>query len=125
MYLAHYLLPDMISIKKGVIIVTGNTAAHRGIPLTPYFAPTKAAQRILAQSLAREFGPKGVHVAYLTIDGSINTPWTRTRIDHQKNKLEEEFVQPEDIAEEIFHISQQKRSAWSFDVELRPDIENW
>ena len=95
------------------------------MPLTPYFAPTKAAQRILAQSLAREFGPKGVHVAYLTIDASINTPWTRTRIEHQKTKKEEEFAQPEDIADEIFHISQQKRSAWSFDVELRPDVENW
>ena len=125
MYLAHYLLPDMINNQKGVIIVTGNTAAHRGMPLTPYFAPTKAAQRILAQSLAKEFGPKGVHVAYLTIDASINTPWTRSRIEHQKNKSEEQFAQPEDIAEEIFHISQQKRSAWSFDVELRPDIEKW
>ena len=125
MYLAHYLLPDMIYNKKGVIIVTGNTAAHRCMPLTPYFAPTKSAQRILAQSLAREFGPKGVHVAYLTIDASINTAWTRTRIEHQKTKKEEEFAQPEDIAEEIFHISQQKRSAWSFDFELRPDIEKW
>ena len=86
MYLAHYLLPDMIYNQKGVIIFTGNTAAHRGMPLTPYFAPTKAAQRILTQSLAREFGPKGVHVAYLTIDASINTPWIRTRIEHQKTK---------------------------------------
>ena len=125
MYLAHFLIPDMIDNKKGVIIVTGNTAAHRGVAMTPYFAPTKAAQRILAQSLARDFGPKGIHVSYITIDASINTPWTRDRIEHQKNKDEMEFAQPEDIAEEIFRISQQKRSAWSFDVELRPDIESW
>ena len=125
MYLAHFLVPDMIKKKKGVIIVTGNTAAHRGVAMTPYFAPTKAAQRILAQSLARDFGPKGIHVSYITIDASINTPWTRNRIEHQKSKDEIEFVQPEDIAEEIFRISQQKRSAWSFDVELRPDIEKW
>jgi len=125
MYLAHFLLPDMIKQKKGVIIVTGNTAAHRGVAMTPYFAPTKAAQRILAQSLARDFGPKGIHVSYITIDASINTPWTRNRIEHQKSKDEIEFAQPEDIAEEIFRISQQKRSAWSFDVELRPDIEKW
>ena len=125
MYLAHFLIPDMINNKKGVIIVTGNTAAHRGVATTPYFAPTKAAQRILAQSLARDFGPKGIHVSYITIDASINTPWTRSRIENQKNKAEMEFAQPKDIAEEIFRISQQKRSAWSFDVELRPDIESW
>ena len=125
MYLAHFLIPDMLDNNKGVIIVTGNTAAHRGVAMTPYFAPTKAAQRILAQSLARDFGPKGIHVSYVTIDASINTPWTRSRIEHQKNKDEMEFAQPEDIAEEIFRISQQKRSAWSFDVELRPDIEKW
>ena len=108
MYLAHYLLPDMTQNQNSAIIVTGNTSAHRGMPLTPYFAPTKAAQIILSQSLAREFGPKGVHVAYITVDASINTPWTRTRIEHKKSKLEELFAQPEDIAEEIFYISQQK-----------------
>ena len=61
----------------------------------------------------------------LAIDASINTPWTRSRIEHQKCKNDIEFAQPQDIAEEIFRISQQKRSAWSFDVELRPDIEKW
>jgi NADP-dependent 3-hydroxy acid dehydrogenase YdfG len=125
LYLAHELIPDMIKSKKGVIIVTGNTAAKRGIANTPYFAPTKAAQRILAQSLARDFGPKGIHVAYLMVDASINTPWTRTRIERQINKPDVFFAQPEDIADEIFHIAQQERSAWSFDVEIRPDIEEW
>ncbi|MAU28423.1 MAG: short-chain dehydrogenase [Pelagibacterales bacterium] len=125
MYLAHELIPDMIKSKKGVIIVTGNTAAKRGIANTPYFAPTKAAQRILAQSLARDFGPKGIHVAYLMVDASINTPWTRTRIEKQINQPDIIFAQPEDIANEIFHIARQERSAWSFDVEIRPDIEEW
>jgi len=125
MYLAHALIPDMIKSKKGVIIVTGNTAAKRGIANTPYFAPTKAAQRILAQSLARDFGPKGIHVAYLMVDASINTPWTRTRIEKQINQPDIIFAQPEDIADEIYHIAQQERSAWSFDVEVRPDIEEW
>ena len=83
MYLAHELIPDMIKNKKGVIIVTGNTAAKRGVANTPYFAPTKAAQRILAQSLAKDFGPKGIHVAYVMIDAFINTPWTRKRIPAQ------------------------------------------
>jgi len=125
MYLAHALIPDMVKAKKGVIIVTGNTAAKRGIANTPYFAPTKAAQRILAQSLARDFGPQGIHVAYLMVDASINTPWTRTRIEKQINQPDIIFAQPKDIADEIYHIAQQARSAWSFDVEIRPDIEQW
>ena len=125
MYLAHALIPDMVKAKKGVIIVTGNTAAKRGIASTPYFAPTKAAQRILAQSLARDFGPKGIHVAYLMVDASINTPWTRTRIKKQINQPDIIFTQPKDIADEIYHIAMQERSAWSFDVEVRPDIEEW
>ena len=125
MYLAHALIPDMLLAKKGVIIVTGNTAAKRGVANTPYFAPTKAAQRILAQSLAKDFGPKGIHIAYLIIDAFINTPWTRTRIEQQFNKPDEIFTQPYDIAEEIYHIAHQPRSAWSFDIELRPDIEKW
>lgn len=125
MYLAHALIPDKLLAKKGVIIVTGNTATKRGVENTPYLAPTKAAQRILAQLLARDFGPKGIHVAYLIIDAFINTPWTRTRIEQQFNKPDEIFTQPNDIAEEIYHIAHQPRSAWSFDIELRPDIEKW
>ena len=125
MYLVHAFIPNMVESKKGVIIVTGNTAAKRGVANTPYFAPTKAAQRILAQSLAKDFGPKGIHVAYLTVDASINTPWTRNRIKKQINQPDIIFTQPEDIADEIFHIAHQKRSAWSFDVEIRPDIEHW
>ena len=125
MYLVHAFIPNMVESKKGVIIVTGNTAAKRGVANTPYFAPTKAAQRILAQSLAKDFGPKGIHVAYLTVDASINTPWTRNRIKKQINQPDIIFTQPEDIADEIFHIAHQKRSAWSFDVEIRPDIEKW
>ncbi len=125
MYLAHALIPDMLKEKKGVIIITGNTAAKRGVATTPYFSPTKAAQRILAQSLAKDFGPKGIHVAYVIIDAFINTPWTRTRIEQQIGKPDIIFTQPNDIAEEIYHIAHQNRSAWSFDVELRPDIEKW
>ena len=125
MYLAHALIPGMIKNKKGAIIITGNTAAKRGVANTPYFAPTKAAQRILAQSLAKDFGPKGIHVAYVMIEAFINTPWTRKRIPAQINQPDIIFTQPEDIADEIFHIAHQKRSAWSFDVEIRPDIEKW
>ena len=125
MYLAHAVIPDMVKNKNGVIIVTGNTAAKRGVASTPYFAPTKAAQRILAQSLAKDFGPQGIHVAYVMIDAFINTPWTRKRIKAQINQPDNIFTQPQDIANEIYHIAHQNRSAWSFDVEIRPDIEKW
>ena len=125
MYLSHAVIPDMVKNKKGVIIITGNTAAKRGVANTPYFAPTKAAQRILAQSLAKDFGPKGIHVAYVMIDAFINTPWTRKRIKAQINQPDNIFTQPQDIANEIYHIAHQNRSAWSFDVEIRPDIEKW
>ena len=123
LYFARALAPNMIKNKSGSIIVTGNTSALRGKPDFIYFAPTKAAQRILAQSLARELGPKGVHVAYVLVDAAIDTP--RTRPIFAKDKDDDYFCKPVDIAKEIFHIAHQPRSTWSFDVEIRPDIEKW
>ena len=70
-HLARLTTPAMIAAGKGALIVTGNTSAQRGRAAFAGFAPTKAAQRILAESLARDLGPKGVHVAYLIIDGVI------------------------------------------------------
>ena len=123
LYLARALAPSMVDAGHGAIMVTGNTAALRGIPTYAVFAPTKAAQRILAQSLARDLGPKGVHVAYITIDAAIDTPWTRDRFF--PDKPEDFFCKPEAIAEEVFHVAHQDRSAWSFDVEIRPFAEKW
>ena len=123
LYFSRALAPAMIENKSGSIIVTGNTSALRGKPDFIYFAPTKAAQRILAQSLARELGPKGVHVAYVLIDAAIDTP--RTRPIFAADKEDNFFCKPKDIANEIFHVAHQARSAWSFDVEIRPDIEPW
>jgi NAD(P)-dependent dehydrogenase (short-subunit alcohol dehydrogenase family) len=79
LYLARRLAPAMIAAGSGAIIVTGNTSAHRGRANFAGFAPTKAAQRILAESIAREVGPKGVHVAYVTVDAVIDLEWTRAR----------------------------------------------
>lgn len=123
LYLARALAPPMIEAGDGAIIVTGNTSALRGRPRFAYFAPTKAAQRILAESMARELGPKGVHVAYIVVDAAIDTP--RTRPLFAADKPDEHFCKPSAIAEEAFHIAHQDRSAWSFNVELRPDIETW
>ena len=122
-YLGRAVVPDMIAAGKGAIIVTGNTSAHRGMPHTPAFAPTKAAQRILCQSMARDLGPKGIHVAYVTIDALIDTPWTWPRL--AADKPDDYFAKPSAIAEEIWHVAHQDRSAWSFDVELRPHHEKW
>ncbi len=121
--LARALAPDMVEAGHGAIMVTGNTAALRGVPSYAVFAPTKAAQRILAQSLARDLGPKGVHVAYITIDAAIDTPWTR--IPFNPDKPDDFFSKPEAIAEEVFHVAHQDRSTWSFDVEIRPFAEKW
>jgi len=121
--LARDLAPAMIESGQGAIMVTGNTAALRGIPTYAAFAPTKAAQRILAQSLARDLGPKGIHVAYITIDAAIDTPWTRDVFN--RDKPDNFFSDPADIAAEVFHITQQPRSTWSFDVEIRPYGEKW
>ncbi len=123
LYLARELAPAMIDAGSGAILVTGNTAALRGIPNTALFAPTKAAQRILAQSLARELGPKGVHVAYVTIDAVIDTPWTR--VPFHPDKPDDFFAKPEAIADEVFHVAHQDRSTWAFDLVIRPFAETW
>ena len=87
------------------------------------FAPTKAAQRILAEAIARDLGPKGVHVAYITVDAAIDTPWTRPRL--YPNKPDEFFAKPSAIADTVYHVAHQDRSAWTFNVDVRPYHENW
>src|SRR6202045_4845234 len=81
LYLARRFSPAMINAGNGAIVATGNTSALRGKPGFAGFAPTKAAQRILAEAIARDLGPKGVHVAYVVIDAVINVPWTQERFN--------------------------------------------
>ncbi|WP_027582665.1 SDR family NAD(P)-dependent oxidoreductase [Bradyrhizobium sp. Ai1a-2] len=122
LYLARAVAPAMINAQKGVIIATGNTSAYRGIDSYAAFAPSKAAQRILSESIARYCGPRGVHVSFLMIDAIINVPWAR-KMFH--DKPDEFFADPVTIADEIWHIAHQPRSAWSFNYELRPYAERW
>lgn len=122
LYLARRFAPAMVSSGKGAIVATGNTSAWRGKPDRAAFAPTKAAQRILAEALARELGPKGVHVAYVVVDAVIDLEWTRKRYP---NRPDEFFIKTQAIADEIWHVVHQDRSAWSFNVELRPFAESW
>jgi NAD(P)-dependent dehydrogenase (short-subunit alcohol dehydrogenase family) len=122
LHLARRLAPAMLQARRGSIIVTGNTSALRGRPGFAGFAPTKAAQRILAESLARQLGPQGIHVAYIVIDAVIDLDWTRARWPDRPDDF---FIKPSAIADEAFHIAHQDRSAWSFNVEIRPFGEVW
>lgn len=121
MHLARWAAPRMTDA-GGALIVTGNTSALRGRAKFAGFAPTKAAQRILAESIAREMGPKGVHVAYLVIDAVIDVPWAREAF---KDARDDFFIQPAAIAAEVFHLAHQPRDAWSFLAEVRPFHEPW
>ncbi len=123
MYLAKAYLPSMLENQSGTIIATGNTAAFRGVPSYALFAPTKAGQRVFMESLARDFGPKGIHVAYVNIAALINVPWTRNRL--APDKPDEFFITPDSIAAEVLHVAHQPRDAWSFNVEIRPFGEKW
>jgi short-subunit dehydrogenase len=120
--LARMTTPAMVAAGEGALIVTGNTSAIRGRAAFAGFAPTKAAQRILAESLARDLGPKGVHVAYLVIDAVIDVPWQRQRLPDAKDDF---FTSPASIAAEVFHLAHQPRDAWSFLSEVRPFHEPW
>ena len=120
--LAQLTTPAMVERGKGSVVCTGNTSAYRGKPTFAGFAPTKAAQRILAESMARSLGPKGVHVGYVAIDAVIDLRWTRRR---SPDAPDEFFCKPDDIAGEVWHVAHQPKSAWSFDVTIRPFGETW
>ncbi len=122
LHLARRLAPGMVERGEGGIYVTGNTSALRGKANFAGFAPTKAAQRILAESMARTLGPQGVHVAYFIIDAVIDLEWTRKRFAGQPDEF---FIRPDAIAENVWTVAQQDRSAWSFLVEMRPFGETW
>jgi len=122
LHLARRLAPAMVGAGEGAIIASGNTSALRRKANFAGFAPTKAAQRILAEAMARELGPKGVHVAYVLIDAVIDLEWTRKRWPDAPDDF---FIKPAAIADEVWHVVHQDRSAWSFNVEVRPYRETW
>mmetsp|Transcript_31868 Transcript_31868/g.46459 ORF Transcript_31868/g.46459 Transcript_31868/m.46459 type:complete len:237 (+) Transcript_31868:154-864(+) len=113
--------PGMIERAKSststssAILVTGATASLRGKPFTVGFAPQKGAQRMMAQSLARDLGPKGVHVGLFILDGQVGTPG-----GEDPTKLD-----PNAIANTYWSVANQDRTAWSFETEVRPAAENW
>ena len=119
---AQAMFQDMNAQGRGNIVVIGATASIRGGATSTAFASAKAAQRSLAQSLARRFSPKGIHVSHIIIDGIIDLPRTREK---RPDAPDDFYLQPDDIADTVATITQQPRSAWTFEVDLRPHTENW
>jgi len=117
LHLARATAPAMVERGEGAIAITGNTSAYRGLANFAGFAPTKAAQRILAEAMARDLGPKGVHVCFVAIDAVIDLEWTRKRY---ADKPDDFFCKPDDIAGEVYRLTHQPRSAWSFSSVIRP-----
>jgi len=122
LYLAREVAPEMIKAGNGAILVTGNTSSIRGKANFAGFAPTKAAQRVLSESIARDLGPRGIHVAYVLIDAVIDVPRMRERLSDAPDEF---FIKPSAIADELWHLYTQDRSAWSFLTEIRPFAEKW
>ena len=111
---------------RGTILFTGATASVRGGAEFSAFAGAKHGLRALAQSLARELGPKGVHVAHIVIDGAIDGAFIRSIMPDAAEKLaREEILAPDEIARNYVWLHRQKRSAWTFEMDLRPWAENW
>jgi len=119
---ARRVAPAMKAAGQGCLLVIGATASRRGVPRTAAFAPAKAAQRSLTESLARTLWPAGVHVALIVVDGVVDLPATRAWL---KDKPDSFFIQPDDVSETALQLTRQPRSAWSFEVEARPFGESW
>ncbi len=111
---------------QGMIVFTGASASLRGNSGFSAFAGGKHALRALAQSMARELGPQGVHVAHVIIDGLIDNPDTKALFpDLFETRGPDGILNPEDIAEAYWQLHAQPRNAWSFEMDLRPFKEPW
>jgi NAD(P)-dependent dehydrogenase (short-subunit alcohol dehydrogenase family) len=119
---AREVIMPMKRTGHGAIILIGATASRRGGAKTTAFASAKAAQRSLAESMARSLGPFGIHVALVVIDGVIDSPQTRTWLPDKPDSF---FLKPDDIAETVYFLTRQKKSAWTFELEVRPFAEIW
>ena len=117
---AREAVQRMLPKKHGAVLFTGASASVKGYPLSAPFAMGKFALRGLAQSMARELAPQGIHVAHFVIDGAIRNPGRVEPPDHPDSMLD-----PDAIAASYLHVLQQPRSAWTWEVELRPWVERF
>jgi NAD(P)-dependent dehydrogenase (short-subunit alcohol dehydrogenase family) len=112
--------------KRGTIIFTGASASLRGRSGFAAFSSAKHALRALAQSMAKELGPEGIHVAHVVIDGAIDTPWIRENFPERAAlKPQEGILEPDAIAEMYWMLYRQPRSAWTHELDLHPWMETW
>jgi NAD(P)-dependent dehydrogenase (short-subunit alcohol dehydrogenase family) len=118
---ARRVISSMLESHRGTILFTGATASIKAAGNFAAFGSSKFALRGLAQSMARELGPQGIHVAHIIIDGIIATPRTRKL----PGVTPEQCLNPNELAETYLHLIQQDRSAWTFELDLRPDVESF
>lgn len=115
----------MVPRGKGTMLFTGATASLRGGRGFSAFAGGKHAVRALAQSVARELGPQNIHVAHIVVDGAIDTEWIRSNFPERYDAGPDAVLNPDDIAEAYWQLHRQPRSAWTFEMDLRPWKETW
>ena len=116
----------MVPRGRGTIVFTGATASLRGGANFAAFAGAKHGLRALAQSMARELGPKGVHVAHVVVDGAIDTAFIRDSFpERYALKAQDGILNPDHIAENYWQLHCQPRDAWTFELDLRPWCEKW
>jgi NAD(P)-dependent dehydrogenase (short-subunit alcohol dehydrogenase family) len=121
-YAARAVLPDMLERKRGTVLLTGATASMRGGASFSCLAVGKFGLRALAQSMARELGPQGIHVAHVVIDGQIDLPRTRKMFP---DRAENTFLSPYAIAEAYWQLHVQDPTAWTLEMDLRPAVERF
>ncbi len=114
----------MIPAGKGTILFTGASAGVKGFPMSATFAMGKFGLRGLAQSMARELHPKNIHVAHIVIDGGIRNPHRQGRVEGSDD-TPDKWLDPDAIADTYFHLHRQDRSAWAWEIELRPWVEKF
>jgi NAD(P)-dependent dehydrogenase (short-subunit alcohol dehydrogenase family) len=119
---AQQVVPAMLKAGRGVILFTGATAGVKPFATSAAFGPAKFALRGLAQVMARDLGPQGIHVAYVNIDGPIDMPFIRQLRPDAK---EEDLLKPAAIAETYWHLAHQERSAWTQEIDVRPFKEQF
>lgn len=116
----------MVTRGRGTMLFTGATASLRGSANFAAFAGAKHALRALAQSLARELGPQGIHVAHLVVDGAIDTEFIRSNFPERYALKEQDgILNPAHIADNYWYVHTQPRDAWTFELDLRPYMERW
>jgi short-subunit dehydrogenase len=116
----------MVTRGRGTIIFTGATAGLRGSANFAAFAGAKHALRALAQSMARELGPRNIHVAHVVVDGAIDTAFIRDSFPEMYAKKNQDgILNPDHIADNYWHLHTQSRDAWTHELDLRPWTERW